>query len=183
MCISYLSCLLESDYVFKSIYLSAINLTPINFPFLIVYLSLFQYSENTAQSGQRFSGDELEAWFKPEKMWFASGFCTQWTLIWCITEVLNCSGSPQPQNYTAAVGFRCNWLGSILDDTIRAASKQNGIGYNKLNNLAHNMNPSISPKITQPNAFIVSPADSLTPTCWQTLSKVKFILHLLIIFK
>ncbi len=59
---------------------------------------------------------------------------------------LNCSGSPQPQNYTAAVGFRCNWLGSILDDTIRAASKQNGIGYKKLNNLAHNMNPSISPK-------------------------------------
>lgn len=50
------------------IYLSAINLTPINYPFLIVYLSSFQHSQNTAQSVQRFSGDELEAWFKPEEI-------------------------------------------------------------------------------------------------------------------
>lgn len=150
MCISYLTKWCLSQSVKESMQFSHISLSNKShaheLPFFNRVSVIISVQSNTAQSVQLFSGDELEAWFKPEEIWFASVFCTQWTLIWCITDVLKCSGSPQPQNYTAAVGFRCNWLGSILDDTIRAASKQNGIGYKKLNNLAHNMNPSISPK-------------------------------------
>lgn len=84
---------------------------------------------------------------------------------WCITDALNCSGSPQPQNYTAAVGFRFNRLWSILDDTIRAALKQNGIGYKKLNNPAHTwIHPFPPESLNQMHSYSGSPADSLTPT-------------------
>lgn len=51
---------------------------------------------------------------------------------WCIADVPNRSGSPQPQNYTAAASFRFNWLWSILDNTIRAASNKMALAIKSL---------------------------------------------------
>ncbi len=152
----------------SAIYLSVINLTPINFPFLN-RLSVI----NSAQSKYSTVCPAffwLEAWFKPEEIWFTSGFCTRWTL----------SHGASLTYWTAAahhslkiiqllLTFRFKWLWSILDDTIRAASKQNGIGYKKLNNPAHTrIHPFPLKSLNQMHSYSVSPADSLTPPCWQT---------------